>query len=118
MIVETGITVATDTNILAGGRLENLPAPGTVSLEMSSDFNTAASNHTITVRTPDSAGEVPIDGQPVPANGDGKAGCIDNNTKQTLLIRADSGGRLLFSTVMTGTPILAWRATYVDVNGR
>lgn len=117
MIVETGIVSATNSNILSGGRLENVPSNGVLTLELEASALTAANSHSITVRTPDGQGEVPIDGQPVPANETGAVGVLSTRTKMIIALPISSGGRLSFSTVLAGTSVLAWRATFVNLQG-
>ena len=101
MIVETGLVAATNTNILSGGRLENVPSAGVITLEFEASVATAANNHSITLSMPDGQGEVPLQSQVATANAQSVAGVLDRNTKTVLMIPVQSGGRFSFSTTLT-----------------
>lgn len=106
-IIITGLEAATNTNLLANSRLETLPA-GTAWLYFACSANLAdASNQfALTIELP--SGLIPIDGQLVPANGDGATGVLDDRTKLEWTWPAVVGGRYIFSIVETGTALFTW----------
>lgn len=108
-IMVTGLEAATNTNLLANSRLETIPA-GTrmIHFRCSANLGDASNNFQLTVELPN--GLIPIDGQFVPANGDGATGVLDERTLLQWTWPAVVGGRYIFSIVETGTALFTWLA--------
>lgn len=108
-ILIMGNEAASNTNLLSGTRLETIPAGAQfLHFRCSADLNVAANNGALTIELP--LGTIPVDGQRVPANGDGAAGVLDERTLMQWTWPALPGGRFLISWVETGTTILTWMA--------
>lgn len=108
-ILITGNEVASNTNLLAGTRLENLPGGSRFLLfQCSADLNVAANNWALTIELP--SGVIPVDGQRVPANGDARAGALDDRTLMQWTWPAVIGGRFIISVVESGTAVFTWLA--------
>lgn len=108
-IMIMGNEAASNTNLLAGTRLETIPAgAGSLHFRCSADLNVAANNWALTIELP--LGTIPVDGQRVPANGDGTAGVLDERTLLQWTWPAIPGGRFILSVVETGTAVFSWMA--------
>ncbi len=108
-ILLTGNEAGTSTSVLAGSRLETIPAGATfLRFQCCADLNVAANNYTMTIELPN--GLIPVDGQRVPAELTGVAGVLDERTMMQWTWRAVPGGRFIISVVETGTAIFTWRA--------
>ena len=100
---------ASNTNVLAASRLETIPAGAQfLHFRCSSDLGVAANSVALTIELPN--GLIPIDGQQVPANGDGAAGVLDERTLMQWTWPAIPGGRFIISIVETGTALFFWLA--------
>ncbi len=108
-IMIMGNEIASNTNLLAGTRLETIPAgAGTLHFRCSSDLNTAAANFALTIELP--LGTIPVDGQRVPANALAAEGVLDERTLLQWTWPALPGGRFILSVVETGTAVFTWMA--------
>jgi len=108
-ILITGNEVATNANLLAGTRLETIPAGAAfLHFRCSADLNVAANNWALTIELP--LGTIPVDGQRVPANGDARAGTLDERTLLQWTWPALPGGRFILSVVESGTAVFTWLA--------
>ena len=108
-ILITGIENATNTSLLAGTRLETLPAGASfLHFRCSANVLTTASDFRLTIELP--SGLIPVDNQLVPANGDGAQGVLDERTLMQWTWPAIIGGRFILSIVETGTTIFTWLA--------
>jgi len=106
-ILIMGNEVASNTNLLGGTRLETIPAGANfLHFRCSADLNDAANNYAITIELP--LGTIPVDGQRVPANGDGADGVLDERTLLQWTWPAIPGGRFLISVVETGAAVFTW----------
>lgn len=108
MIYESATIVATDTDVLLGTRLNAIPYNGTLTIDLSANLAVAANSWAVTVQEPN--GDVPVDAQLVPANGDAAAGVLDERTLLRFTFRATQGGHFTISLTETGTAIAIWRA--------
>ncbi len=108
-ILITGNEVASNTNLLSGTRLETIPAGAAfLHFRCSADLNDATNNYGLTIELP--LGGIPIDGQRVPANGDGADGVLDERTLLQWTWPALPGGRFIISVVETGAAVFTWLA--------
>lgn len=108
MILETAVEAATDTDILAGTRLNAIPYNGTLTLEFQASLNDATNNFAVTIQLPN--GDVPIDSQFVPGNNPALGGVLDERTLLRASFPATQGGHFNISLVETGTALCTWRA--------
>lgn len=108
-ILVMGNESATNTNLLAGSRLETIPAGASfLHFRCSADLNTGAANYALTIELP--LGTIPVDGQRVPANGDSTIGVLDERTLLQWTWPALPGGRFIISVVETGAALFTWMA--------
>lgn len=108
-ILLTGLEAATNTNVLANSRLETIPAGASfLMFRCSANLNDATNSFALTIELPN--GLIPVDGQPVPANGDGATGVLDERTLMQWTWPAIPGGRFIVSVVETGTALFFWLA--------
>jgi len=106
MIFESSLISATNTDVLAGGRLNAIPYNGTLTLRFLSDLGTAAALYTLTIQTP--SGDVPVDAQTVWASGSGADMVMDDREVMQFSFPASQGGHFVVSR--------DWLATVVDVD--
>lgn len=106
-ILLTGNEVASNTNLLAGTRLETIPA-GARSLHFrcSCADNDATNNMALTIELP--LGTIPVDGQRVPGNAQNIGGVLDERTLMQWTWAALPGGRFIISVVETGATQFTW----------
>jgi len=109
MIQERDIIAATNTDLLAGGRLNSIPYAGTLTVELQSQFADATNQYRLTLQLPN--GDVPIDNQLVPGCNPAIAGVIDDRTKFIMSFRAASGGHFVISLTETGTAVCTFCVT-------
>ena len=108
-ILLTGLESASNTSVLASTRLETIPAGAQfLHFRCSANLNSAAANYALTIELP--LGTIPVDGQVVPANGDGATGVLDERTLLQWTWAALPGGRFIISVVETGTATFFWLA--------
>ncbi len=108
-ILLTGLEAASNTNVLASSRLETIPAGASfLHFRCSANLNDATNNFALTIELP--LGTIPIDGQLVPANGDGATGVLDERTLMQWTWPALPGGRFIISVVESGTALFFWLA--------
>lgn len=108
-ILVTGNEVASNTNLLSGTRLETIPAGASFLLfRCSANLNDATNRYALTIELP--LGTIPVDGQEVPANGDGATGVLDERTLMQWTWPALPGGRFIISVVETGAAVFTWLA--------
>ena len=108
MIYESAVIVATDTDILNGTRLNAIPYNGTLTLDFQASLADATNSFALTIQLPN--GDVPIDGQIVPANNPALGGVLDERTLLRFTFPATQGGHFNISLTETGTAIATWRA--------
>ncbi len=108
-ILITGNEAATNTNLLAGTRLETIPAGARfLHFRCSADLNDATNNWALTIELP--LGTIPVDGQRVPANANAADGVLDERTLMSWTWPAVPGGRFVIAVVESGTAVFTWLA--------
>lgn len=110
-ITETFLISATNNDVLeAPSRLAAIPYNGTLTLEMAATVCTSTNNMAVTIQLP--SGEVPMDGQVVPANGyDTTNEVLHNDSETVFTFPASQGGHFTIDVVEQGTATLILRAT-------
>ncbi len=108
MIYESSLISATNTDVLAGGRLNAIPYGGTITFQFLADLGTAAASYALTLQLPN--GDVPVDNQIVPASGSGADMVLDEREVLQLTFVATIGGHFVVSLTETGTAVCAFRA--------
>ncbi len=108
MIFESRLLEATDTDALAGGRLNAIPYNGALTLRFLADLGTAAARWTLTIQLPD--GEVPVDAQVVPASSSGSDMVMDEREVLQFTFNAGQGGHFVVSLTETGTAVCTFQA--------
>lgn len=108
-ILLTGFEAASNTNLLSGTRLENIPAGATfLHFRCSANLNDASNSYALTIELPN--GLIPVDGQRVPSNNPSLGGVLDERTLLQWTWAAVPGGRFIISIVETGTTLFTWLA--------
>lgn len=108
-ILLTGLEAASNTNLLANSRLETIPAGSAfLTFRCSANLADATNSYALTIELP--TGLIPVDGQVVPANGDGATGVLDERTLMQWTWPAIPGGRFIISVVESGTALFFWLA--------
>lgn len=106
-IILSGQIVGTDSDILNGTRLATAPYNGRMTFKIQASDNAAANHYVMTLALP--GGDVPIDGQLVPAgNTAGLPGVIDDRTALVMTFDVQQGGQVLFSAIETGDSELSY----------
>lgn len=108
MIYESSLIAATNTDVLAGGRLNSIPYGGAITFQFLADLGTAAAFYTLTIQLPN--GDVPVDAQIVPASGAGVDMLLDDRELLQFTFVATVGGHFVVSLTETGTAVCAFRA--------
>lgn len=110
-ITETFLISATNNDVLeAPSRLAAIPYNGTLTIEMSATVCSQTNNMAVTIQLP--SGEVPMDGQIVPANGyDQDDEVLHNDTETVFSFPASQGGHFTIDVTETGTATMIIRAT-------
>ncbi len=107
-VTVTGREAATNTDLLANGRLTTVPV-GKVKVELQADLNTAAANYTVTVTLP--GGDAPWIDVIVPSSNPSLTGVMDERTTLTGIFDVFEPGHLTIAVTETGTTLLDWRVT-------
>ncbi len=108
MIFESSLIEATNTDVLAGGRLNAIPYNGTVTFRFLADLGTAAARYVLTLQLPN--GDVPVDAQVVPASGSAADMVLDDRETLQFTFAATIGGHFVVSLTETGTAVCAFQA--------
>lgn len=108
MIWESQLIIATNTDALAGGRLNAIPYGGVLTLRFLADLGTDAANYSLTIQKPD--GSVPVNEQRVQASSSGLDMVIDDREVMTFAFQATIGGHFTVSLTETGTAVCAFQA--------
>jgi len=108
MIIESGIVTATTSDLLSGGRLNNIPYNGTLVIQLLANLADATDNFNVTIQKPN--GDVPVDGQLVPGANPSLAGVLDSRQYLELAFQATQGGHFHITLTETGTAVCTWRA--------
>ncbi len=108
MIIESAVITATDTDILAGTRLNAVPYDGVVTFDVLSDLNNATNRFTMTIQ--EANGDVPVDAQVVPGANPSLGGVLDERQLFRISLPVSQGGHLNISLTESGAAICMWRA--------
>lgn len=108
MILEQFLISATNTDVLAGGRLNAIPYNGMLTLQFLADLGDVTNFYQLTLQQP--SGDVPIDLQIVPASGSGLDGVLDDREMLQVSFKATQGGHFTVSLTENGTATCAVRA--------
>jgi len=108
-IIEMSLISATNTDVLSVGRLNAIPYGGRITFDFLADLGTDAANFALTLQLPN--GDVPIDGQRVPASGSGLDMVLDERELFRVSYRATQGGHFVVSLTETGTAVCAFRVS-------
>jgi len=108
MIFESSLVAATNTDLLAGGRLNSIPYNGNLTLRFLADLGDVTNNYVLTIQTP--SGDVPVDGQQVWASGSGVDGDMDDRNTMQFTFPASQGGHFVVSLTENGTATCAFVA--------
>ncbi len=109
MIQETFVLIATNSDVLSGGRLNAIPFNGELVLDFLADLSNATNNFAITIQKPD--GDVPIDAQQVTGANPSLGGVLDERQLSRYRFIATQGGHFTIVATETGAAILTVRAT-------
>jgi len=108
MIWESTNILATNTDVLAVGRLNAIPYNGQLTLRFLADLATAAAQYVLTIQKPN--GDVPVDAQLVPASSSGADGVMDERELLQFTFDASQGGHFIVSLTETGTAVCMFQA--------
>ncbi len=108
MIFESSLISATNTDVLATGRLNAIPYNGQLTLRFLADLGDASNNFVLTLQLP--GGDVPVDAQTVQASGAGTDMLIDDREVMQFRFNATQGGHFVVSLTETGTATCAFQA--------
>ncbi len=108
MIYESAIVAATNADLLAGGRLNAIPYGGTITFQFLADLADVTNFYTLIIQLP--SGEVPVDGQTVPASGSGADGVLDTRELLSFTFNAGQGGHFTIGLTENGTATCMFRA--------
>lgn len=108
MIYESANIAATDTDVLAGGRLNSIPYAGRLTIDLLADLGQIANHYEVTIQRPE--GKVPVDGQWVPASSSGLDGVLDERELLRFSFDVEKGGHVVLSLTETGSATCQWRA--------
>ncbi len=108
MIYESAILSATNADVLASGRLNSIPYQGRLTLDFLADLADASNNWLLSIKLPN--GDIPVDGQLVPANSAGVDGVLDERQLMRFTFNAGPGGHFTVSLTETGTAVCIYRA--------
>ena len=112
VIIDSGIEVASNSDILQGGRLQTIPQRGTVLFLMSAADNNPTDQYVVSIQLPD--GRTPMNGVIVPQGQltAGVVGIMDDRLMLAYEAKINQGGHVVFSCVETGDSELFWRIIY------
>ncbi len=110
-ITVTSFDAASNTDILQGGRLQNVPSNGVLTFEIQAADNVAANNFTFSIQLP--SGATPCNGVLAPGSSTaGLAGLLDSRLSYKASFRVAQGGHCVYSCVETGDTELFSRVTF------
>lgn len=110
LIMESGRVAATSTDILAGTRLDVVPANGVLLLQFQADANDATNNHVVTVQLP--SNEIPIQNGQIPCDAGATVGMLDDRQMLEASFNIQQGGKCLINITETGAAVTTWRAVF------
>ncbi len=108
MIFESSLIEATNTDVLATGRLNSIPYNGILTLLFLADLGNAANNYVLTIQEPN--GAVSVDAQRVWASSSGVDMVMDDREYMKFTFGASQGGHFVVSLTETGTAVCTFVA--------
>lgn len=108
MIYEQLLISNTNTDVLSAGRLNSLPFSGVLTLDFLADLGDVTNYYALTIQLP--GGEVPVDGQVVPASSSGADSVLDERELLRFSFQVGQGGHVVVSLTENGTATCAVRA--------
>ncbi len=108
MIFESTLISATNADALAGGRLNAIPYGGILTLHFLADLGDATNFYTLVIQLP--SGEVPVDGQVIPASGAGSDMNLNSRELLQFSFPAGQGGHFTVGFTENGTATCAFVA--------
>jgi len=108
MIFESSLIAATNTDVLAGGRLNAIPYNGTLVLRFLADLGDATNNYALTLQLPN--GDVPVDSQTVWASQSAADMVMDDREVMQFAFSAFQGGHFVVSLTESGTAVCGFQA--------
>jgi len=111
VIILSEIETASNPDILQGTRLQTVPSGGILTFEFEASENDDANGFTVSIQLP--SGDTPMEGINVPAGRESaQPGVINEQDKLMASFPVAQGGHTVFSVVVSGTSVFAWRVTY------
>lgn len=111
IIIESGVLIATNADILTATRLQTAPSNGTLLFQVQASDNDATNNYVIDLQLPDS--DVPLIAQMVPMGRTaGLSGQLDDDMMLQFLAYVGAGGRVVFGLTETGDAECCFRVTF------
>lgn len=105
-IYERDSIIATNTDVMSTGRLNNIPYNGKLTIRLQANLAVAANKWDFTIQLPD--GEVPVDTQEVPGINPSIAGVIDDRMCWMATYSVPQGGHVVLSLTETGAAIVTF----------
>jgi len=109
-ITVTGFEAATNTDMLNGTRLQDLPGPGHLTFELQAGDNLAANHFTASIQMP--SGDTPWNAILIGAGAVAGASGVLNERDKTMATFAAISGHCVLSCIETGDTELFWRVTF------
>ncbi len=114
-IILSDIEQASNADILAGTRLQTVPAGGFLTFEILATDSDGTNFFTTSIQLP--GGDTPLEGIRVPASRlAASVGNINADDKLMATFPVGQGGHTVFGVTENGTTNLAWRVTYSPAN--
>lgn len=108
MIFESQLIEATNTDAMAGGRLNSIPYGGMLYLKFLADLATAAARFVLTIQLPN--GDVPVNAQVVWASSSAADMVMDERETMDFAFAVGQGGHVTVSLTETGTAVVGFVA--------
>lgn len=101
MIFESTLIVATNTDVLAIGRLNSIPYSGRITFRFLADLGSATNNYSLTLQKPD--GDIPVLNQQVNSASHAIPGIMDDREALSFTFDTILGGHWVVSLTESGT---------------
>lgn len=108
MIYEQLLIANTNADVLSAGRLNAIPWNGVLTLDFLADLGDVTNYYALTIQLP--GGDVPVDGQIVPASSSGVDSVLDERELLRFSFNVSQGGHVVVSLTENGTAVCAVRA--------
>jgi len=111
ILILSGLEAATNNDILQGTILQTVAANGMLTFMIQASDGTGTNSYAATIQLP--SGEVPINGQQMPAGAvAGLAGILDDREAFLASFPIVQGGHCVFGLTETGDAECAWRVQF------